>query len=243
MALVSHWEFNDLTDSVGANDLTLLGASSVSATAAKVGGSGLIAVNASGGSRTAFGTVPITAAAGSICLWVQPKGAGDGGSVTGIMSFGNGTNNVNLGRALDGSGVTRCSIFNVGNFNSATVLTQDVWKHFALTWDAGTHKVYVDGVEVNSGSHTTPTTPADGFVVIGGLTNGASGVSNGCNAWLDDARLYDHALSPAEVAALAGLGGGLSVPVARHHYRRMQTRVPGWRHPEPDGYIRRRSGL
>jgi concanavalin A-like lectin/glucanase superfamily protein len=202
MALVSHWEFDDLTDSVGANDVVLLGASSLSATAAKVGGSGLIAANGSGGSRTAFSTIPIPAAAGSICLWVQPKGAGDGGSVTGMMCLGNGTNNVTLGRALDGSGVTRCAIFNVGNFNSATVLTQDVWRHFAITWNAGTHRVYVDAVEVNSGTHTPPTTPADGTVVIGGLLSGASQVSNGCNAWLDDARLYDHALSVEEIEAL-----------------------------------------
>jgi len=79
-------------------------------------------------------------------------------------------------------------------------LDLETWYHVALTWDAGTYFVYVNGEEVATGAYSGLSAIHD-FTWIG---NDGNPVSEGTEAFgglLDEVRLYDHALSEAEIQA------------------------------------------
>ncbi|TKJ39195.1 MAG: hypothetical protein CEE38_00110 [Planctomycetes bacterium B3_Pla] len=85
------------------------------------------------------------------------------------------------------------------------VLTEGQWHHVAGTWDGLTQRLYLDGVEIAS---QTP----------GGVLNGTSGVrlSNApepLNGMLDDARIYNRALTEQEINGVM-LGAGAEYPYA-----------------------------
>ncbi len=85
------------------------------------------------------------------------------------------------------------------------VLTEGQWYHVTGTWDGLTQRLYIDGVEIAS---QTP----------GGVLNGTSGVrlSNApepLNGMLDDARIYNRALTEQEINGVM-LGAGAEYPYA-----------------------------
>jgi len=82
-------------------------------------------------------------------------------------------------------------------------LTTETWYHVALTWDGGRYVVYVNGEEKANGSYTGLDT-LNPVADIGNDGN-ADGRDEAFNGLLDDVRIYDQALSEAEVAELAGL--------------------------------------
>jgi RHS repeat-associated protein len=71
------------------------------------------------------------------------------------------------------------------------------WHHVAATWDGATFKIYVDGVERASAALTgTPETSTDALYL------GASyGSADWFNGRLDEVRVYNRALTPAEIQA------------------------------------------
>lgn len=86
--------------------------------------------------------------------------------------------------------------------SAPNTLVLDRWYHFAGTWDGVTKRLYIDGVE-----HAFTT-------FAGPPLYGALAVTIGCDenstnhdlyfeGVLDDVRIYDRALSAAEIAALA----------------------------------------
>ncbi len=81
-------------------------------------------------------------------------------------------------------------------------LTTETWYHVALTWDGGNYVVYVNGQEKANGSYTgleTLNTVAD----IGNDGNPGDR-TEAFNGLLDDVRIYNVALTGAEISYLAG---------------------------------------
>ena len=70
------------------------------------------------------------------------------------------------------------------------------WAHLAFTWDGAVFRLYRDGVAAGTASATTSFDT--GHVLIG---TGPGGLP--FTGALDDIRIYDRALSPEEIAALA----------------------------------------
>jgi len=75
------------------------------------------------------------------------------------------------------------------------VLTEGEWHHIAGTWDGATQILYLDGVEV---ARLTPT----GVLTAGTMVRLSSPDGEPLNGMLDDARIYDRALSQDEILSL-----------------------------------------
>ncbi len=84
----------------------------------------------------------------------------------------------------------------------------NTWVHLAGTWDGSMMRLYVDGIEV--AATTAPSPPAgSGPLVIGRHSH------NGINFWkgaIDEAAIYNRALTGKEIALLAETGEPPSVP-------------------------------
>ncbi|QQG44288.1 MAG: DUF2341 domain-containing protein [Candidatus Roizmanbacteria bacterium] len=102
----------------------------------------------------------------------------------------------------DGTNGRIMAILDNGTFNGYvtynTNLTAGTWYHIVLTYDNSTGVIYVNGAQAASRSFAT--TVADSGV---NLTLGAAdGGSSAFNGVLDEARIYNRALSPGEVSQL-----------------------------------------
>jgi hypothetical protein len=80
-------------------------------------------------------------------------------------------------------------------------LTTETWYHVALTWDGGNYAVYVNGEEKANGSYTG----LDALNPVADIGNDGNeaGRDEAFNGLLDDVRIYDRALSEAEVSELS----------------------------------------
>jgi hypothetical protein len=216
--LVAHWKFDDgsgtvAVDSSGnGHDGTLLLAPEW--VAGKFGGA--LAFGGISGQRVEMegydgilGTQNRTAMA-----WVKTAGYGD------WISWGQNTNtqkwigriNDNAGNGAVGALRTECS---GGYIISTTVLTDDEWHHLTAVLDSNGSpttddiRMYVDGVqEAISGSQTV------GIDTVGGRN---LWIADGHHdrplpSLIDDVRLYDHALTVAEI--LAAMEGSEGYPYA-----------------------------
>ena len=117
-----------------------------------------------------------------------------------------------------------------GTLASAPLTGTGAWHHITYTYDGTTHRLYLDGV---AGTPTTnppqTSTPTQTYL---GSYDGANEFLQGA---LDDVRVYNRALSPAEVTTLAGgsnLAGRRRHPHL-HGYPDVDRR-PGDRHRNRD---------
>lgn len=78
-----------------------------------------------------------------------------------------------------------------------TSLPANTWKHLAATYDGATLKMYVDGTQVAQGAVTGGIQVTDGVLRIGG--NSVWGEY--FNGRIDEVRVYNRALSQAEIAS------------------------------------------
>ncbi len=72
-----------------------------------------------------------------------------------------------------------------------------VWKHVAGTWDGTTMRVYIDGIPVSSIAQSGVMTNTSTDVRIGGNTSG----NLPFNGTIDDVKIYNYALTQAEINA------------------------------------------
>jgi hypothetical protein len=72
------------------------------------------------------------------------------------------------------------------------------WHLYTVTYDGATAKVYMDGAQVGSASYSDPLGTGGNILYLGRYNGGGYGF----NGSLDDARLYNRALSAAEVKTL-----------------------------------------
>jgi hypothetical protein len=78
------------------------------------------------------------------------------------------------------------------------ILETERWYHVALTWEAGNYVVYVDSVEVATGTYTG-LAALHPFAWIGNDGNPETEGTEAFGGMLDDVRLYDRALSANEI--------------------------------------------
>ncbi len=83
---------------------------------------------------------------------------------------------------------------------AVTTLQPEIWYHIVLTWDGSWYFVYVDGQQLATGSYTGLSELND-VANIG--NNGYTTPSEIFNGLIDEFRIYDRMLTPAEVQSLA----------------------------------------
>ena len=84
-----------------------------------------------------------------------------------------------------------------------TTFSVNVWHHVAVTWDGSWVQIYIDGTldSVGAVAQTLNVNSAASTLYFG-KDNGVTAPYSG---YLDDLRIYNYALSPSAIAALAGM--------------------------------------
>jgi hypothetical protein len=139
----------------------------------------------------------------SITAWVKLNA---NGTWARIFDFGTGTSNYMFLSPVGGGNTIRFAITTSAGageqmINYAGILSPGVWHHLAVTLNAGTGILYVDGVPVGTNGAIT-VTPSD----LGGTTQNWIGRSQYpadpyLNGLVDDFRIYRGALSASDVAS------------------------------------------
>ena len=105
-----------------------------------------------------------------------PQGAGDPAGPAGFMSIGG------IDRAV----------------SAIPSLTAGAWAHIAMTYDGTRQRLYINGVEVLNRAQTGSVAVSAGALRIGGNASWAGEFFRGL---IDEVRVYNRALSAAEIAA------------------------------------------
>lgn len=132
----------------------------------------------------------------SMVAWVRPR-APDDGSRDGVINIGR---NGGLKIRDSGSGTFEY-YWNDGSYHliAEPSVSADEWYHVAMTWDGGTVRAYLDGVQVGSGDYSS--TGGDKSANRIGDVGGNVG-SNPLDGNICDVRLYNRALSGQEIQTL-----------------------------------------
>ena len=122
--------------------------------------------------------------------WVNPSNTN-----VGIFTYGTNANNQRAGLSLVNN---KLSYSGSGNdLVGATALSLGTWHHVAATYDGTTLKLYVDGALDASQTMPVFNTTGTGFLV--GYTGNAA--TEYLNGRIDEVRVYNTALTPAQVMA------------------------------------------
>lgn len=93
--------------------------------------------------------------------------------------------------------------------DSPTAFPRDgTWHHLAGTFNGTILRLYIDGVQVSTLSSTAAPVQNDLALSVGAKTQTGVAVSNYMQGALADVRVYNGALTAAEVASIAGVGTG-----------------------------------
>jgi len=109
--------------------------------------------------------------------------------------------NDNQYRLLAENGRLVFDLAGVGSI-SASLPSAGSWHLVTGTWDGSTMTLYVDGKSVASGGRSGTISVTGDPLVIGAKNTGASVSSDNFKGLLEDVRVYNRALSAAEVAGL-----------------------------------------
>jgi hypothetical protein len=205
--LLSHWRLSDgsgtvALDSVGQNHGTLMG--DATWTEGIIGGAILLDgegdyVNC--GNDASFNISKVTLAA-----WVLPDGEfaypdwsgiimrGAAGADLDTFAFYYNGNTDLLGFKCTGTSTPWHSF-------AAAALFDNEWHHVAATYDGGTKVVYMDALEVGNAASSGPIIGSNGNVLLGAGRD-LSPPTHYAKGKIDDARVYERALSQAEVTLL-----------------------------------------
>lgn len=141
----------------------------------------------------------------TVALWLKPNQAADQGLV--VKSSGSAGFELALSASNSSDPPTSQKVFFRLNEDDALRVysvtaypTDGSWLHAAATYDGNTMRLFINGVQEASLAAGTAVSPNTAAIVLGANSEGTSGWFAG---ELDDARLYNRALSDAEIAALA----------------------------------------
>lgn len=196
-ALVAHYNFDNDT-----NDSTLnLNNAVASANATYSTGLTSQAITLGG---TSFVKLPADIAshqAISVATWVKLN---NNNTWQRIFDFGNGEDENMFLTARNGSGNLQFTITNGGNTQNLNgpALDTNRWMHVTITLDATGIILYVNGTEVDQIA-STPISPMDFKPVLNYI--GRSQYANDplLNGSIDDFRIYNYKITPAEIGVLA----------------------------------------
>jgi hypothetical protein len=141
----------------------------------------------------------------TISAWVNPSA---NSAWSRVFDFGTGTSDYMFLTLSAGGGPLRFAITTSGNgaeqqINAPGTLPLNTWSHVAVTLSGNTGTLYVNGQPVGTNTNMTLTPAA-----LGATSNNWIGRSQFADPFLaatvDDFQIYDHALSAADIAALAG---------------------------------------
>jgi hypothetical protein len=139
----------------------------------------------------------------SICTWVKLSTAPP--QWARIFDFGTGTNTYMFLTPNSGAG-TRFSITTSGNGQeqqiNAPALTTGTWRHVAVTRTGNTGTLYVDGAEVAQNTAMTLSPMSLGTTTQNWIGRSQFPVDPYLSAQIDNFRIYDRALSAAEVQTI-----------------------------------------
>ncbi len=175
-------------------------------------GSGLTNTTNITGAMTGVFTAP--SATITLMAWIKPTSLPAGGSdiACGFFDSGGQTEAALFSQRGDGFSTPNVVQGNIRLNNSLTAisgsaLTVGTWSHVTMTYDGSNVKLYVDGSLVNTVAGTGTITPGDALAVCG-PDSGNSGSSYNARLVIDDVRVFNVALSGAEVTA------AMNTPVA-----------------------------
>jgi hypothetical protein len=142
----------------------------------------------------------------TISAWVNPSA---NSAWSRVFDFGTGTGNYMFLTLSAGGGPLRFAITASGNgaeqqLNGPGTLPLNTWSHVAVTLSGSTGTLYVNGQPVATNSNMTLTPAALGATTQNWIGRSQFGADPFLAATVDDFQIYDHALSAADIAALAG---------------------------------------
>jgi hypothetical protein len=206
--LFAHWPFDDQADPTQDTSPSAYTADLNTSNASFVPGKFASGLQLSGSDTAQVGDMPLSGNALSIAAWVKHNGAHSSGTWEMIV----GKNWTGLGFGVNASSdqfrfqirLSDGSDF-FAQFNDAsTVIPPDTWTHIAGVRSGSSIALYVNGVVVpasfTTGASTLPINDNGDALYLGSHNFG------GGNYWrgvLDEVRIYQRALSAAEVATLA----------------------------------------
>jgi hypothetical protein len=202
---IARWKFNNNANDASANAINGTALNSPTYTADSKEGAYSLTLNGTN-QYIDFGNptqVPAGTSARSLSAWAKTA------TTTGtrqIAAYGTATIRKSMGFGMNGTTLT-AGAFN-DEFNVTSFWTTGVWHHIVLTYDGTTARLYVDGTEVTNSAKSWNLTRST--VVVGRNVNGNSY----WNGQVDDVRIYDIALSAAQVTALAAVPPAPTSPSA-----------------------------
>lgn len=142
----------------------------------------------------------------SMCAWIKCNNATDSNTeyIGSYNTATGGTAGHNIGFGIYQG---KLSLWHGGSVNQyATALSNGIWYHVTAVVTSTSYTLYLNGTSVLSGN-TTQSNVNSCFLTLGARSNNASGSTTGAlcffNGYINDFRLYDHALSVKEVRELA----------------------------------------
>jgi hypothetical protein len=158
----------------------------------------------------------------SMSIWVNPSTAqwrpifynGTGGTNGYGLYIGNGSQGAGNSLELYLQGVT----YNALTSHNA-VIPNNTWTHIALTRGTSTWKVYVNGVQTDTGT-TNPVTPTGNTWITG---VGASFIGK-----LDEAKFYNYELTPDQIKTDYNAGASTTYGTKTASLSNLQDGLVGW---------------
>ena len=212
--LVSHWSFDDgmgstVSDSTGANPAALIRTPSWSP--------GIIGSAAGFNGYDTFAVIPSSSSLNvsriTFSTWVYKRSNSPTWSMIGHRAYGTSWDELWMLFYWASSQANYSWMVTTGPSSQAIIMgpssTGDVgqWVHLAGTYDGATIRLYRNGVEIGS-APLTGNIPAQSTKVSFGAGSDNNGASfyQYANILMDDARLYDRALSQSEIQSLYAAG-------------------------------------
>ena len=135
--------------------------------------------------------------AGSVAMWFKPSSTQNGTNYY-LFAHPQTVDNSRVYITTNSSGTNINGRLGTGTTIGSVTITANTWHHVILTWNGTSAKFYVDGQDKTS----TPT--------FNGLTSAAAtstignyiGAAQGYTGQIDDVKIFNYALTPAQIKTL-----------------------------------------
>lgn len=200
MSLIHWWPLNGNTNDYGINSLALINKGATINSTGKIG-----KCYSFNNNNMVVATSDITSAAElSLCLWLKLSTSHSGyAQVLVLGTSGTSWNNIRCGIDTNGDGRI---YFNVSSGSANTYIysplnyKDNIWHHITGIYNSGSLQLYIDGIQVATGTTTNVPGLSGTSIYVGGNAGGEKANNGDC---LNDIRIYNHALSAKEVKEIS----------------------------------------